>query len=193
MSYYTINTFINICKKIDMYLENIEFINIHGGSIRAYITHKKEDNYYNKKLDICIDKENNLINQIYNFVIELDSWKNQLLTILNKVKNDNNLIVGYGASGRTNMILNYLLYNFDIILDDSKYKIDSFTPYFHNKIFNSEIIYSKNIKIIFILSWPYTNSIIKKHIKFIENGGIFYKILPSIEMIDINNFDNFIY
>ena len=42
MSYYSINTVIQICKKQDLFLENIEFINTHGGSIRAFIKHKKK-------------------------------------------------------------------------------------------------------------------------------------------------------
>ena len=188
MSYYTIDTFINICKKIDMYLENIEFIDIHGGSIRAYIKHKKNNDYYNDKLNIYIENEKNLNLQFIDFNTNLSLWKIKMLDLLDNAKNNNNLIVGYGASGRTNMILNYLFYNFDIIVDDSIYKINSFIPYYHNKIFDSNIIYERNIKIIFILSWPYTTSIVKKHIQFIKNGGIFYKILPSIEIIDITNY-----
>ena len=91
------------------------------------------------------------------------------------------------------MIINYLSTKFDIIVDDSINKIDSFIPYYHTKIENSDNIYTNNnIKIIFILAWPDTESIIKKHIKFIKNGGIFIKILPNIEIIDSSNFENYL-
>ena len=103
--------------------------------------------------------------------------------------NNTKKVVGYGASSRTNTIINFLSVKFDIILDDSVYKIGSYMPYYHNEIMNSEYIYlDKNIKIIYILSWPYSNSIITKHKKFIETGGTFVKILPSIEIINIDNY-----
>ena len=58
---------------------------------------------------------------------------------------------------------------------------------------SNDIIYNDgNIKHIFILSWPYTKNIIQKNINYIENGGIFFKILPFIEIIDKNNYKRYI-
>ena len=194
MSYYSINTVIQICKKQDLFLENIEFINTHGGSIRAFIKHKKndKDEYFNIELEKYISKENEYKTNINNLFKKLDLWKNNILLKIDSIKKEN-LLVGYGASGRTNMIINYLSTKFDIIIDDSINKIGSFIPYYHTKIESSDIIYSNyNIKIILILAWPYTESIVKKHIQFLKNGGIFIKILPNIEIIDAINFKNYL-
>ena len=194
MSYYSINTIVQICKNHNLFLENIEFINTHGGSIRAFITHKKtiHSNYFNIELEKYINEEHEYKTNINKLFERLYLWKNSILLKINEIKKDNKL-VGYGASGRTNMIINYLSTKFDIIVDDSINKIDSFIPYYHTKIENSDNIYTNNnIKFIFILAWPYTESIIKKHIKFIKNGGIFIKILPNIEIIDSSNFENYL-
>lgn len=192
MSYYSINTLIQICKNHDFYIEDIEFINTHGGSIRAFIRHKITNNYYNTKIQEYIIKENEYKEKLVNLFDNLYIWKKNILSEIKNVQNEN-LLVGYGASGRTNMIINYLSTKFDIILDDSINKINSYIPYYHTKIENSEYIYKNNdIKVILILAWTYTDSIIKKHIEFIKNGGIFIKILPSIERIDINNYINYI-
>jgi hypothetical protein len=203
MSYYSINTLVQICKNHNFFLENIEFIDTHGGSIRAFIKHKKDDLFYNITLQRYIDEENNYKININNLFGKLDLWKKNILFEINNlnlisdlVEEPNNkeiLLVGYGASGRTNMIINYLSVKFDIILDDSINKIDSFIPYYHTQIKDSNIIYNNsNIKIIFILAWPYTNTIIKKHVNFIKNGGIFIKILPNIEKIDYTNFEKYL-
>ena len=194
MSYYSINTLIQICKTHDLFLKNIEFIDTHGGSIRAFITHKKneQNEYFNNELEKYINEENEYKTNITNLFEKLDLWKNNILLTIDNIKK-NNILVGYGASGRTNMIINFLSIKFDIIIDDSINKIGSFMPYYHTKIENSDYIYSEsNIKIIFILAWPYTESIVKKHIKFIKNGGIFIKILPDIEIIDSSNFENYL-
>ena len=193
MSYYSINTIIQICKNHDLFLENVEFIDTHGGSIRAFIKHKKseQNHYYNHELQKYINEENDYKRNINNLFKKLDLWKNDILSKIDEIKKEN-ILVGYGASGRTNMIINYLSTKFDIIIDDSINKIGSFMPYYHIKIESSDNIYNNsNIKIIFILSWPYTESIVKKHIKFLKNGGIFIKILPNIEIIDAFNFENY--
>jgi len=193
MSYYSISTIIQICQNNDLYLQDIEFIETHGGSIRAFIKHKNQNkNYYNPEIDKYINCEESFKENIINLFINLDIWKKKIIEEINYVKNSS-LLVGYGASGRTNMIINYLSVKFDIILDDSINKINSFMPYYHTEIQNSNDIYTNNnIKVVFILAWPYTNSIIKNHVKFIKNGGIFIKILPTIEKIDINNLDKYI-
>jgi dTDP-4-dehydrorhamnose reductase/SAM-dependent methyltransferase len=196
MSYYSIKSFIQICMNNDFYLDNIEFIDIHGGSLRAFIRHKKPDDsvFYNEKLNVYIVEEDFSKNRIETLFDKLLLWKSEILKLIEEVQiHESMLLVGYGASGRTNMIINFLEKKFDIILDDSIHKINSLMPYYHTKIENSEIIYSNNnIKIIFILAWPYTKNVIEKHKKFIENGGIFIKILPQIERIDINNYQNYL-
>jgi dTDP-4-dehydrorhamnose reductase len=193
MSYYSINTIIQICKNHNFFLENIEFIETHGGSLRAFIRHNKNENFfYNNKLEKFIIEENYYRNNINSLFKKLNLWKSDILTEINNAKKDS-LLVGYGASGRTNIIINYLSTKFDTIIDDSINKIGTYIPYYHTQIQDSNNIYTNlNIKIIFILAWPYTQSIIKKHIKFIKNGGIFIKILPTIERIDINNFEKYL-
>ena len=53
---------------------------------------------------------------------------------------------------------------FDIILDDSEHKINSYMPYYHTPIINSENIYENvDIEVIYILAWTYSKSIIFKH------------------------------
>lgn len=194
MSYYSINTVIQICKTHNLFLEDIKFIDTHGGSIRVFIRHNTNNgnSYFNANLINYINEEVNYKINIENLFEKLSVWKNNILILINDIR-DGNLLVGYGASGRTNMIINYLSLEFDIIIDDSIHKIGSFMPYFHTKIENSDNIYINNkIKIIFILAWPYTDAIIKMHIKFMQNGGVFIKILPNIEIINLSNYKKYL-
>ena len=192
MSYYSINTFLQICKKYNLYLEDLEFIETHGGSLRVFLTHRYNENLYNNKIQHFIDNEFNIQTDIVNIFKNIEIWKNKIINIINTIKSKDMLLIGYGASGRTNTILNYINIEFDYILDDSINKINGFLPYFHTSILDSNEIYTLNAKIIFILAWPYTKNIINKHIKFILNGGTFIKILPSIIEINKNNYLDYI-
>ncbi len=189
MSYYSVKTFIQICKMHDLYLSNIELVSTHGGSLRAYITHKLTDDIYNIDIQEYLQCETNISNNMKLLFNQMESWKDNILNIINSV----NTKVAYGASGRTNMICSYLNIKFDYILDDSINKIGSLTPYFHTTILDSNIIYENtNIMYIFILAWPYSSSIIKKHVKWILSGGVFYIILPTIVRVDKYNYLSFV-
>lgn len=174
MSYYTINTFICLGKKYNFYIDHVEEIDTHGGSIRVYLKHGQG---YNPSINPLLLKEQHMKYKITNLFHKVEQWKHEI-----KQYYTPNMI-GYGASGRTNTILKYLNINFSTIFDDSKYKIGSYLPFFHTPIISSEKLNVNDYPIVFILAWPYTESIVQKHKKFLNDGGIFIKILPNISII----------
>ena len=193
MSYYSINGIHNLCINNNLYLENVEHIINHGGSLRITIKNKINitDIYHNPVLTNIL-KEEDISQYMDTFLVRINNWKEQLETLLNDVYEKEKIIAGYGASGRTNIILTLIQQSFDFIFDDSTSKINNLIPLFHNIILNSNEIYNNNIKTIFILAWPYSKYIIQKHIKFIENGGRFIIILPEIREINISNINNYL-
>lgn len=194
MSYYSINGIYNICKNNNLYLDKIQYISNHGGSIRITIKNKidKSDIYHNPLLTNSLQQED-ISQHMDTFLLRINNWKIKIQTILNDVYKKEHVIAGYGASGRTNIILTFIQQRFDFIFDDSNSKINNFIPLFHNQIFNSSEIYNNNIKTIFILAWPYSKYIIQKHKNFvIENGGKFIIILPEIKEINSNNINEYL-
>ena len=143
MSYYTISSFIEISKKYKYTIDNIELINIHGGSIRIHLKHYNNLFYINPDLNHLLDNEKNIDEDIKILYNNMYNWKQQILNILHKEKNKNNVIYGYGASGRTNTILSFIDFYFDYIFDDSKYKINNYIPYYHTKIYDSKNKHAK--------------------------------------------------
>jgi len=189
MSYYSINGIYNICKNNNLYLENVEHISNHGGSIRITIKNKQDtSNIHHNPILTNILQQEDITQYMYTFLDRINKWKIEINSIINDVYEKEQIIAGYGASGRTNILLTVMQKKFDFIFDDSKSKINNFIPIFHTQILNSYEIYNNNIKTIFLLAWPYSKYIIKKHIKFIENGGRFIIILPEIKEININNY-----
>lgn len=189
MSYYSINGIYNICKNNDLYLDDVQYISNHGGSIRITIKNKtdKSQLYHNPLLMDMLEQED-IAQYMVSFSYRIHNWKIEMETIINDVYKKEKCIAGYGASGRTNIIITLLQKKFDFIFDDSNSKINNFIPLFHTQILNSNEIYNNNIKTLFILAWPYSKYIIHKHKKFIENGGRFIIILPEIKEININNY-----
>lgn len=190
MSYYTINSFLELSKKYGFYIDDLNFIDTHGGSLRIFLKNNDiNEKFCSEKINILLGQEINLEKNLDNMINNIFEWKISILKIINEFKNKDGYLIGYGASGRTNTILNFLNVKFDYIFDDSDKKINKYLPKFHTKIINSEEIYNMNIKTIFILAWPYFRSILNKHKKFIEDNGKFIIILPRIIIVDKENFN----
>lgn len=190
MSYYSMNGIYSICKNNDLYLENIEIISNHGGSLRITIKNKVDSHSHHPSLSTLLEKEN-ITQHMESFSTRISEWTIQIRRFIDDVHESENIVAGYGASGRTNIILTTIQKKFDFIFDDSNSKINNFIPLFHTQISNSSSIYDNNIKTIFILAWPYSKYIIKKHKMFIENGGRFIIILPQIIEINKRNIDEY--
>jgi len=193
MSYYSINGIYNICKNNNLYLDNVEHIINHGGSIRITIKNKLDNSnlYHNPRLTNTLHQED-ITRYMETFLDRINKWKIEINSIINDVYEKEQIVAGYGASGRTNILLTVMQQKFDFIFDDSNSKINNFIPLFHTQILNSNEIYNNNIKTVFLLAWPYSKYIIQKHTKFIENGGRFIIILPEIQEINISNINNYL-
>lgn len=189
MSYYSINGIYNICKHNNLYLDNIEHIANHGGSIRITIKQKLDDSdvYHNPLLTNTLQKEAITV-YMDTLTTRIDNWKTDICSLIDNVYKKEHIIAGYGASGRTTILMTVMQKKFDFIFDDSISKINNLIPLFHTQILNSSEIYNNNIKTVFILAWPYSKYIMQKHKQFLENGGRFIIILPVIKEINISNY-----
>jgi dTDP-4-dehydrorhamnose reductase/SAM-dependent methyltransferase len=178
MTYYTKLSFHKIFELHNMYVERIDDIDVHGGSIRVYI----RNNNISYKNTIVNDTDN-FEKQLIDFKKNLFTWKNSILKLYYELKSKGKKIYGYGASGRTNIILSFLNIDVDEIVDDAQSKIGSYMPITHKLIHSSEYIYENPPDYIILLSWPYKDNILQKHKKFTENGGKFIIPLSEISLV----------
>jgi len=120
-----------------------------------------------------------------NFEKKINYLKKEILILLDNLQKRGKRIFGYGASNTTTT----LLFHFEIhkhiqcIIDDNKIKIGRFSPYYHIPVVSSEIIYKEKPDYIFLFAWRFSEIIIKKHKKYLQNGGKFIIPLPELKVI----------
>lgn len=140
----------------NLYLNNIIKTPIHGNSYIFII------NKYKSNLPTSY-KENPITSvEIFKFVNDVASTiqdlKNQIK--LQKDKNPDYLVVGYGAAAKGNTVLNYGKIKLDYIVDDNPLKQKLFTPGMKIPIVSIDYINKLNKNIIWIpLSWNFFTEI----------------------------------
>lgn len=182
-SFFSI-TPLNICvKKLKLKIIDIEEHDTQGGSVRVFIAHKnnKIKSTYKAKeiLKSEIEIGINDLNTYKGFSSRVNYIKNKLTKILKEIKKENKTILGYGASAKSNTLLNYCGIDtkfLDSILDKTPYKIGKYTPGTHIPVVDQV---DKDPDYYLLLVWNYAPSILKREEKFRKNGGKFIIPIPT--------------
>jgi methylation protein EvaC len=191
LSYYCLLALKPYLDKFNLVIFDIKKIPIHSGSIRVYAMYKSNHIY---KITSNVARLNNAeISSGYFNVKYLKAFANRVYKhrenirrYLINIKKDGNRIVGYGASGRANTLLNFCGIDsniLDYIVDDSPERQGKFSPGTHIPIVSPDIFRADNVKHTLLLAWNYKDLIIKKEASYIKKGGLFILPLPKIEII----------
>ena len=193
LTYYSFTVFEKIIKKNGLKIINYKLNEINGGSIEIVLS--KIDSKIKSDLKaihkIKKDEKKININSFKNFEQRIHQSKNNLKKFLDK----NSPIVGYGASTKGNIVLNYNKINSDkinYICDANKKKHGKFTPGSNIKIISKEKMRKKNPKFLLVLIWSFREEIIKQERKYIDNGGNLVFHLPKFHIINKYNYKKFL-
>ncbi len=191
-SYLSLYTVEKIFSQHDITIFDVEEIDTHGGSLRIYGRHSSETHrHLTPRLHELRDKEISLgINKLplYKaFEKRVKSSKRKLLEFLINAKNEGNTVVGYGAPGKGNTLLNYCGIRQDFIdytVDISPQKQGKFTPGTRIPILHPRMIEQTKPDYILILPWNLTTEITHKYSFISDWGGRFVIPIPEIRVLD---------
>lgn len=118
------------------------------------------------------------------FSKEIGKAKDELFELLSRLKSEGKVIAGYGASATVTT----LIYHFDIgrfldfIIDDEPSRQNLFSPGHHIPILSPQALYERNPDYVVVLAWRFSEPIMKKHQRYLSEGGHFIVPLPMIEV-----------
>ena len=193
LSYFSVKSINHLLAINELELFDIQHIDTKGGSIRGFAQFKNGPHAKSKSMINMIASEtrNNLdkIEFFKNFDNRVSYMKNELLGILKKLKEQNKIIAGYGASvGVTTMIYHLNLNDYlSFLLDDNPIRNGLFTPGYHIPVLSSKLLPEKKPDYILILAWRYSKPIIQKNLEYLNRGGKF--IIVDMENLEIKTID----
>ena len=121
------------------------------------------------------------------FAEQVKQTKRKLLAFLIAAKNAGKSVVGYGAPGKGNTLLNYCGIRTDFLdytVDRNPYKHGKFTPGTHIPIFGPEKIDETRPDYVLILPWNFKDEIVKQMAHIRTWGGRFVVPIPSVQVIE---------
>jgi NDP-4-keto-2,6-dideoxyhexose 3-C-methyltransferase len=196
VTYYSLNTFKKIIDKQGFKLIDISFNEINGGSIEVVCAKKKSSIKPNLvKIASTLKEENDKINfqSFQNLQYRVDNTKRVLNLLLSNIKKTD--IIGYGASTKGNIVLNQCgisAKDISYICDENPYKFGRFTPGSNIKIISKKEMRKIKPKYLLVLIWSFRKEVIIQEKEYLESGGKMIFHLPSLHIIDKENYRDFL-
>ena len=188
-SYFTVKPLVKYFENMGMHLIDIVPNLTKGGSMRCVVQLKggKRTEFPSVKKYIEIeDRAGFNSKRIFDkYSNKIESGRKEYLTLIQKLKADGNKIVGYGASATSTTLMYHYQMNetLEYLVDDFEAKHNLYSPGFHIPVFSSDEIYDNPPDYIVVLAWRYYEKILKRHQKFIDQGGRFIIPLPELKII----------
>jgi hypothetical protein len=189
-SYFSIIAVEKIFAAHDLVIFDVEELSTHGGSLRIYARHvadsSKPVSQHATRLKAREEAAGFTHMDIYlSFAEKVKQTKRNLLEFLIKAKRAGKSIVGYGAAGKGNTLLNYCGIRSDFLdytVDRNPYKQGKFLPGTHIPIFHPEKIKETKPDYLLILPWNLKDEIMKQMSQICAWGGQFVVPIPEVEI-----------
>ena len=181
----------NILKKHNLEIFDVENLDTHGGSNRIFVKKIKNtslevqpavNNNINKELKIGMGD----ISSYIKFSQRVERSKNDLLSLLTKLKENNKKIISYGATYKSTTIFNYCKIDkktIEYIVDTTPNKQGKFSPGMHIPIISPEEGFNDSVDYAFLGAWNFYKEIIDKEHDFIKRGGKFITHVPNVRIL----------
>ena len=169
---------------------DVEEIPTHGGSLRIYLAHEGDEGV-SPAVTALIAREVRLgyktLALYAGYEEQVKATKRKLLAFLIAAKNAGKRIVGYGAPGKGNTLLNYCGVGRDFLdftVDRNPHKHGRYTPGTHVPVLPVEAIDAAKPDFVLILPWNLRKEIAAQMAHIGEWGGKFVVPIPEVAVIE---------
>ena len=181
-NYWSLTSLTNFFKQFKVKIYKAEKIDTHGGSLRIYVSKKKNIKIDKSVREILKEEEVFGIknfNTYQKFGEKIYEIRRNVLKKITNLKNNNKKIIGYGAPAKATTALNFfgISNEIDFIVEDNKLKHNKLIPGVKIPIYPKSKIKEKNGTAL-VLAWNFFDDI-KKNNKSLFNKFINIKDLEN--------------
>ncbi len=191
LEFYSFKVVNNLLESCGMRVVDVEMNAINGGSFAVtackknalFISNKPIINWMLKQeKDMGLDTPK----PYRDFKVKVYRHRENLRELIGALVNDGKKIIGYGASTKGNVLLQFCEFStkhISCIAEVNEEKFGSYTPGTKIPIVSEKEAKSKKPDYFLVLPWHFKHSILEREKDFLENGGKFIFPLPEIEIV----------
>ena len=172
-NYWSLTSLVNFFEPLDLTIYKAEKINTHGGSIRIFIKKSKKIKIEMSVKKLLKEEDNFGIKNFETYQIfgnKINKLKENVVKNINKLKEKNKIIIGFGAPAKATTALNFfgITNQINFIIEDNKLKHNKFIPGVKILIKDKKTVKEKNATIL-VLAWNFFKDIEKNNLNLSNN------------------------
>lgn len=191
LMYHSLIALSYLLNLFDMEIFDVERIPIHSGSIRVYAKNIGDDTrevHENVGGLVALERGMGLDSEgvFFKFSSDVVKKRDQIINIVNRLKSDGKRIIGYGASGRSSIHINFCGFSpkeVEYVIDMSPERQNRLIPGRHIRIVGPDILKRDNPDYALLFAYNYEKEVLDKEREFIRRGGRFIIPVPDIRIV----------
>ncbi len=190
LSYITILPLIKFLKNFNIEIIKVEKKDIHGGSVRIFLSKKNNYKIDKSVKEICNSERKAKLNDkktLHNFSEKVKKNRIDLVRFLNKCKLKNKKVIAISAPAKGMTLLNYCKLDnnyLEYVTEKSKLKQGKFTPGCLLPVYSDSFIAKTKPDYALILAWNFADEIIKNNKKHMKKNSKFIIPIPRLKIIN---------
>jgi SAM-dependent methyltransferase len=186
LCYYSLTALHHLFWRHRLFIQDIERIAIHGGSLRVTVgTHDTATPAVAQLLAEEADWGVGHFATYRDFGVRVEALKATLTAMLAGFKRRGDRIAAYGAAAKGSTLLNYFgigLETLDFVVDRSPHKQGRFMPGVHIPIRAPERLLEEMPDEVLLLTWNFADEILEQQKAYRQLGGRFIIPVPEVKV-----------
>jgi SAM-dependent methyltransferase len=189
LCYFSITALLQLFEAAGLALEHVDRVEIHGGSLRLWARHLDGAGHDVSVLQMAERERAEGMTSLETYrelARRVERNREQLRTLLERLKREGKTVAGYGAPAKGNTLLCYCGIGTDLVpytVDRSPLKIGLCTPGSHIPIFPVDRIFEDQPDYVLILAWNFAPEIMETLRPFADKGGRFILPIPEPRIV----------